>query len=59
MVRGVKHTNLIFDLVIPYSLKGREAEFKKRIDERVQFENKKYYTVITFESPFSTLPQGK
>ena len=54
MVKGVKHTNLIFDLVVPFHCKGREEEFKQRIDERVQFENKKYYTVITFESPFHT-----
>ena len=56
MVRGVKHTNLIFDLVIPFQFKGRESEFKNRIDERVQFENKKYYTVITFDSPFTSMP---
>ena len=56
MVRGVKHTNLIFDLVVPFSLKGREGEFKERIDEKVQFENRKYYTVITFESPYASMP---
>lgn len=55
MVRGVKHTNLIFDLVLPFSMKGREEELKKRIDERVQFEDRKYYTVITFESPFTSM----
>lgn len=57
MVRGVKHTNLIFDLVVPFHLQGRESEFRKRIEERVQFENRKYYTVITFETPFSPTPQ--
>lgn len=49
MVRGPGHTNLIFDLVIPFSMKDRKSELKKRIDERVQFENKRYYTVITFD----------
>ena len=49
MVRGPGHTNLIFDLVIPYSMQKQEAELKRRIDERVQFENKRYYTVITFD----------
>ncbi len=53
MVRGVKHTNLIFDLVVPFDLKGKEGEFKRRIDEAVQFEDQTYYTVITFESPMS------
>ena len=49
MVRGAQHTNLIFDLVIPYSLVGKQAELKHRIDERVQQEDRKYYTVITFD----------
>lgn len=49
MVRGPGHTNLIFDLVIPYEMANRKVELKRRIDERVQFENKRYYTVITFD----------
>ena len=50
MVRGPQHTNLIFDLAIPYSLVGHTAELKRRIDERVQQENSRYYTVITFDA---------
>lgn len=49
MVRGPGHTNLIFDLVIPFSMNDRKAELKRRIDERVQFEDRRYYTVITFD----------
>lgn len=49
MVRGPGHTNLIFDLVIPFSMANKTSELKHRIDTRVQFENKKYYTVITFD----------
>ncbi len=49
MVRGPGHTNLIFDLVIPFSMNDQKAELKRRIDERVQFEGKHYYTVITFD----------
>lgn len=49
MVRGPGHTNLIFDLVIPFSMENQKAELKKRIDERVQFEDCRYYTVITFD----------
>ena len=49
MVRGPGHTNLIFDLVIPFSMADQKAALKRRIDERVQFENKRYYTVITFD----------
>ena len=49
MVRGPEHTNLIFDLAVPFDLKGKTDELKQQIDQRVQFENKKYYTVITFD----------
>lgn len=49
MVRGPQHTNLIFDLAIPFSLVGKEGELKRHIEERVQFEDAKYYTVITFD----------
>lgn len=49
MVRGPGHTNLIFDLVLPFSMQDQKSELKKRIDACVQFENKRYYTVITFD----------
>ena len=49
MVRGPKHTNLIFDLAIPYDLANKKAELKALIDKKVQFENQQYYTVITFD----------
>lgn len=49
MVRGPKHTNLIFDLVIPFEMDSRQDELKRLIDQRVQFEDSKYYTVITFD----------
>ena len=49
MVRGPQHTNLIFDLVLPFELDSRRDELKRLIDQRVQFENRKYYTVITFD----------
>ena len=50
MVRGPGHTNLIFDLSIPFELERKKEELKAMIDQRVQFENKRYYTVITFDS---------
>lgn len=49
MVRGPEHTNLIFDLVIPFDLKEKKKELKALIDEKVQFRDSKYYTVITFD----------
>ncbi len=49
MVRGPSHTNLIFDLAIPYEADVRREEIAREIDRRVQFEDQKYYAVITFD----------
>lgn len=49
MVRGPQHTNLVFDLSLPFELRGKEDELKALIDQRVQFEGAKYFTVITFD----------
>lgn len=50
MVRGPEHTNLIFDVVLPSDLKGREKELQNRLTESLQEPGKRYYTVITFDS---------
>ena len=34
MVRGAQHTNLIFDLAVPFDLSGKTAELKRRIWEK-------------------------
>lgn len=49
MVRGEGHTNLIFDLAIPYDADGRRREIEQKVLERVQAENPKYRVVITFD----------
>lgn len=49
MVRGPSHTNLIFDLAIPYEADGERDEILKKIDECVQFEDSKYHAVVTFD----------
>lgn len=49
MVRGPGHTNLIFDMALPFSMTKRRSELKQLIDERVRRENPRYYTVITFD----------
>ena len=50
MVQGPGHTNLIFDLVLPHDLAGKQAELKTAIDQALEQTGKKYYTVITFDS---------
>ena len=49
MVRGPGHTNLIFDMRIPFGMEKKESEIKAAIDEAVSKEPSKYYTVITFD----------
>lgn len=49
MVRGVRHTNLIFDLVVPFEFASKTGELKKQIDGKLENEAVKYYTVITFD----------
>ena len=50
MVQGPGHTNLIFDLVLPHDLAGKQTELKTAIDQALEQTGKKYYTVITFDS---------
>ena len=49
MVRGPGHTNLIFDMRIPFGMEKKESEIKAAIDEAISKEPSKYYTVITFD----------
>ncbi len=49
MVRGPSHTNLIFDLAIPYEADTGREEIAREIARRIQFEDRKYYAVITFD----------
>ena len=49
MVRGPGHTNLIFDMMIPFGMEKKESEIKNVIDTVVAQEPVKYYTVITFD----------
>lgn len=52
MVAGPSHTNLIFDIVIPYDCKLSQKFIKDEIDHRLKAYDKIYYTVITFDNSF-------
>lgn len=50
MVRGKEHTNLIFDVALPYDLKGKEKQLRKGVETALeQLHQGTYYTVITFD----------
>lgn len=52
MVCGESHTNLIFDVLVPFSVKMSYDEIKKALDNKLHQEYPNYYTVITFDSTF-------
>ena len=50
MVRGTGHTNLIFDIVLPKGLRGREKDILEHIDRALNQDiEHTYYTVVTFD----------
>ncbi len=46
IVTGPTHTNLIFDVVVPYSFPMPDKELADTIDRRVRLDNPNFYTVI-------------
>ena len=50
MVRGNRHTNLIFDIVLPYALMEHKKAIKTHLDASLyDIPDGPYYTVITFD----------
>lgn len=52
IVSGDTHTNLIFDLVLPASLKIKEQALADMIDKKLKTKNPGYFCVITFDRDF-------
>ena len=49
MVQGPTHTNLIFDVVVPYGVKYSDEEVKDRVCKMVQIIDKTYFAVINVD----------
>ena len=49
MVAGVTHTNLIFDVVVPFEYESDCADLQKQIDEKIKKIDNSYFTVITID----------
>ena len=51
MVRGVGHTNLIFDVALPSQFQGQEKAIKADLEQMLNRDSSvTYYTVITFDA---------
>lgn len=52
IVEGNSHTNLIFDVVVPHSIKMTDSEIKAEIDKRIKETDSKLFTVVTVDKDF-------
>ena len=52
MVVGDSHTNLIFDMSVPFSLKRDDDDIKKEMSRLVKIIDEKYLTVICIDKEF-------
>ena len=53
IVSGPTHTNLIFDVVMPYDFKLKPDELKSLIKEKVSTLNENYFCVINIDKDFT------
>ena len=49
VVWGVTHSNVVFDMAVPFSLKESDAQIKGRMDQAVKTLDPSYRTVITID----------
>lgn len=53
VVSGNTHTNLVFDVVVPYECKYSDREIKEILDDKLTKCKDKLYTVITFDKSYN------
>ena len=58
MVRGSRHTNVIFDMVLPFSMESRKQELRELVERELQTDGKQYHAVITFDMQAFNEPGG-
>lgn len=52
VVDGPTHTNLIFDLVVPFEFGMTSGELSETVDRKIKAVDRRYFTVITVESSY-------
>ncbi len=53
IVKGPTHTNIIFDVVVPYKFPMTDNELIQAISDKVKADNPNYFTVIEVDKKFS------
>ncbi|MCI5773291.1 MAG: cation diffusion facilitator family transporter [Erysipelotrichaceae bacterium] len=54
IVTGPSHTNLIFDIVLPFDCTLKDEQIKKMIDDKLTAHKERIFTVITFDHDYCT-----
>ena len=49
MVTGPTHTNLIFDISVPYDVKASDAEIKRRVAHMIRALDENFFAVVTVD----------
>lgn len=55
MVAGETHTNLIFDLVVPFDCVYKNDQLKEMIESALAAQPIQYYTIITFDREYTAI----
>lgn len=55
MVAGETHTNLIFDLVVPFDYVYKNDQLKEMIESALAAQPIQYYTIITFDREYTAI----
>lgn len=53
VVKGFTHTNVIFDVVMPFDASYSQEQVKEIVNKKLQTYEKKYYAVIEFDTNFN------
>lgn len=53
MVKGNTHTNLIFDVVVPFGFRLNDEELKKEVNGKINESNRELFTVITVDKDYT------
>lgn len=55
VVWGTTHSNVIFDVCVPYGFQWKDEEVKRRVEERISELNPTYFTILTVDHDY--MPQ--
>ena len=59
VVPGQSHTNLVFDVLMPFACTHNGPEIKQKIDEEMAKKATRIYTVINFDKPFTSAAETR